>query len=87
MSRKKTNEEFIAEVYDAVGDEYTFLESYITSSAKIKVRHNVCGNTYSVSPSNFLIYNSRCPYCAGKRQYTATEFAFKMHQINSTSLF
>lgn len=83
MTRRKTNEEFIKEIYDLVGNEYTFLEPYINNRIKLKVRHNVCGNTYSVSPSNFLIYNSRCPYCAVNRQYTATEFAFKMHQINS----
>lgn len=64
MPRKKTNEEFIQEVYDQVGGKYTFLEPYVNNRTKLKVRHNTCGHTYSVSPSNFLTRHSRCPYCA-----------------------
>lgn len=64
MPRRKVNEEFIQEAYDQVGNEYTFLEPYVNNRTKLKVRHNACGHTYYVSPSNFLTRKSRCPYCA-----------------------
>jgi hypothetical protein len=58
----KTNEQFKKEVYDLVGDEYTFLEEYRGSLIKIKIRHNKCGHIYEVTPASFLI-GSRCPIC------------------------
>ena len=68
MPVKKTNEEFIKEARELVGDEYTFLEEYVNSTVKIKVMHNNadCGNhIYSVTPSKFL-FGRRCPKCAIK---------------------
>lgn len=66
--RIKDNEDFVQRVKELVGNEYTFLEPYIDSSTKIKVRHNVCGHTYDVRPNNFLNGN-RCnnPSCRRKR--------------------
>lgn len=62
MARRKTNEEFVKEVYDLVGDEYIFLDKYIDSKTKIKCKHNQCGKIWSISPNNFL-RGHRCPYC------------------------
>ena len=42
----KTNDEFLKEVHDLVGDEYTFLEEYKGARVPIKYRHNPCGNIY-----------------------------------------
>lgn len=61
--RKKTHDEFVKEVFDLVGDEYTFLEQYITSSKNIKVIHNTCGYEYTVTPSNFINGGIRCKEC------------------------
>ena len=44
MVRKKTDAEFRKEVYDLVGNEYTFLDDYQGSLTKTKVKHNTCGN-------------------------------------------
>lgn len=66
MGKQKTNDEFLAEVYDIVKDEYTFLEPYVNNRTKINVRHNHCGHIYLVSPGNFLKGN-RCPKCTRKR--------------------
>lgn len=63
MSRKKTNEEFKAEVYELVKDEYRFKESYINAKTPIEVRHNKCGHTYKVKPNNFISKGTRCPNC------------------------
>lgn len=63
VNAKKTNEQFHQEIYDIVGDEYTFLDNYVNKRIKLRVKHNKCGNTYGVTPSNFL-QGSRCPYCS-----------------------
>lgn len=79
---RKTNEKFLQEVQDLVGNEYTFLEPYVNATTNIKVRHNLCKQTYSVQPASFL-NSRRCPYCANKKQYTTEEFAFKLRSVNS----
>ena len=63
MARKKTDAEFRKEVFDLVGDEYTFLDTYINAKTKIKVRHNACGHVYEVRPNDF-VKGRRCPYCS-----------------------
>lgn len=66
MGRKKTNQEFVNEVYELVGEDYTFLDGYINTSTKIRVRHNNdrCNNhEYLVKPNSFLSGN-RCPKCS-----------------------
>ncbi|WAX23266.1 hypothetical protein VL10_ORF75 [Staphylococcus phage vB_SauM_VL10] len=66
MGKRKTNKEFSKEVYNLVGNEYTFLEEYVNSSTKIKVRHNckTCNNNeYFTKPNSFL-GGDRCPKCS-----------------------
>ena len=60
---KKTDDQFQQEVYDLVGDEYTFLDTYINSKVKLRVKHNKCGRIYEVTPTDFFNKHSRCPYC------------------------
>lgn len=70
---KKTDAEFKKEVFDLVGDEYTFLDPYINATTKIKVEHNKCGHIYKVIPSHFLS-GSRCPFCYGTLKKTDAQF-------------
>lgn len=62
MSKRKTQEEFVKEVYDLVENEYTVLGKYTGNKIKIDIMHNKCHNIFSISPSNFL-KGRRCPYC------------------------
>ncbi|MEI4827996.1 hypothetical protein WAX78_00715 [Bacillus sp. FJAT-53711] len=66
----KTHEEFVQEVRELVGDEYTVLETYKGSKETVSMRHNTCldGRTheYTPFPSNFL-KGQRCPKCAPLR--------------------
>ena len=66
MTKRKTDAQFKKEVYDLVGNEYTFLDTYINNSTKIRVKHNKCNNVYKIRPNSFLNRGSRCPYCANK---------------------
>ena len=59
---QKTDEEFKQEVYDLVGNEYVFLDTYVNNHTKLKVKHKTCGNVYEVTPTHFLI-GTRCPFC------------------------
>ena len=80
MTRRKTDAEFKKEVYELVGDEYTFLDTYVNARTKLKVKHNKCGNTYKVMPNDFL-NGRRCPYCAGHIKKTNLQFKQEVANI------
>ena len=80
---KKTNKQFKKEVFDLVGNEYEFLDSYINAYTKIKVKHNKCESVYEVTPSAFLRGN-RCPYCVGNAKKTNTQFKKEVFNLVGT---
>lgn len=80
INSKKTDVKFRKEVYNLVGDEYTFLDPYVNANTKIRVKHNKCGNIYEVQPSNFL-HGGRCPYCAGYIKKTDTKFREEVYNL------
>lgn len=65
-AQRKTNEYFLKEVFELVGNEYTFIDRYINNVSKLRVKHNTCEHEYYVSPRDFL-RGSRCPKCKNKR--------------------
>ena len=77
---KKTNEQFKKEIYDLVGDEYTFLDAYVNSKTKIRVKHNKCNHIYKVIPNSFFT-GKRCPYCYGTPKKTDTEFKKEVYNL------
>ena len=54
---RKTHEQFVKEVYDAVGDEYTVLSEYTTNKAKVTFRHNTCEREVEIIVLDFLSLN------------------------------
>ena len=70
---RKTHEQFIQEVTNLTGDEFTFLEEYVNWKTKLLCRHNKCGHVWKVSPHNFL-HGNRCPNCSPKRKISLEEF-------------
>lgn len=71
-SYKKTHEEFIKEVFDLVGNEYTILEEYKTTNDKIRIRHNskeCYFHEYSIRPNDFL-KGYKCPKCSKRNKNT-----------------
>lgn len=76
----KTHEQFVAEVYELVGDEYTVLGEYKGVAQKILMRHNKCGYEYYVTPQAFLC-RTRCPKCAGNMKVTAEVFTERMKNL------
>lgn len=64
-ARRKTPEEFRLEVFNLVGEEYTFLDDYEKAAIRIRVRHNKCGEVYAITPNKFLC-GDRCNKCANE---------------------
>lgn len=79
--RKKTNEVFMQEVIDLVGDEYTPLDAYQLSNKNIRMKHNTCGTVYEQTPNNFL-NGKRCPNCNGNNARRKTTEEFKKEVFN-----
>ncbi len=77
----KSNEQFKAEVYNLVGDEYIFLEEYVNNATKIKCRHNKCGFEWNVIPTQFIYSMSRCPKCAGVLKKTTKQFKQEVYDL------
>lgn len=86
MAKRKTDSEFKSEVFNLVGNEYTFLDEYINKSTKLLVKHNECGNTYKVMPSSFL-KGTRCKKCVseivGKNNTKPLSYILeKLHEVH-----
>lgn len=62
INGKKTTEEFIAQVKEHVGDEYSVLGQYAGSKIAIAIKHNTCESEYKVRPTTFL-QGRRCKSC------------------------
>lgn len=80
MTKRKTDDEFKKEVYDLVGGEYTFLDTYVNSKTKLRIKHNKCNNVYKVTPSHFL-NGSRCPYCNGNTKKSNSKFKQEVYNL------
>ena len=80
MTRRKTDADFKQEVFDLVGSEYTFLDTYVNTNTKIKVKHNKCGHIYGVTPSKFLL-GRRCPYCFGTHKKSNKQFKREVYDL------
>ena len=78
--KQKTHEEFVAEVFELVGNEYEVIGKYERTHSKIEMLHNSCGYEYEVTPHNFL-RNRRCPKCSGKIKVTTESFKNKIFYL------
>lgn len=63
ISNLKTNYEFILELKEKRGEEFTPLEEYISAKTLIRVKHNKCGYIWRVSPDHLLNRKDNCPSC------------------------
>ena len=89
MAKKKTNEEFVQEVFKKVGTEYTPLTEYVGALKYVKMRHNCkdCNNyEWPVAPAQFIYGGTRCPVCSErnrvkKRTKTQEEFIQEVYDL------
>jgi len=82
---KKTNEEFINEIYNLVGDEYSILSEYVNAKTKVLIRHNdKCGYEYFIIPNSFTC-GVRCPKCAKCIKKTTEQFKQEIYDLVGNS--
>lgn len=80
--RMKLNTEIYKQrVYELLGSEYAVDSEYITSTDKVDMIHNKCGNKWSVTPVNFYHNGSRCPKCFGSRVINSEVFQEDMDRV------
>ncbi|QXN70109.1 hypothetical protein INTERNEXUS_68 [Bacillus phage vB_BspM_Internexus] len=79
-NKKRTDSDFRKKVEELVGNEYKPTSEYINNMTHVKMRHNKCGNEYSVLPVNFLS-GYRCPNCAKTKKRTTETFKEKLYEL------
>lgn len=62
--RTKSHEEFVEEVHNLVGSEYSVVSPYQTAIKPITFRHEECGHEFSSSANAFVSGGNRCPNCS-----------------------
>lgn len=84
LNKRKTHEQFIEEVYNLVGEEYSVLSKYNGTDNYILIRHNSkeCNYyKYKVTPSKFL-NGRRCPKCYQSNGEKNIRTWLEMNNIN-----
>ncbi|MBE6015462.1 MAG: hypothetical protein E7241_08895 [Lachnospiraceae bacterium] len=84
-SRKKTNEDFVSELY-LLNPNVRPLEQYVNSHTKIKTQCLICGNIWMITPKD-LLHGYGCRKCYIKkssenRRYTSEEYFKKASALN-----
>lgn len=84
---RKSNEQFVKEVQDLVGNSYIPLTKYQTSKIKVFFYHVDCGRVFEMRPNCFLSKGQRCPKCSKmrmgiKQSLTQAEFDRRIAKLN-----
>lgn len=66
MGKKKTKEEFLADLYSKYNNRYLLIGDYINSNTKTEFQCNVCKDIFLNYPSQILCRGG-CPVCSGKK--------------------
>jgi hypothetical protein len=67
MPRKKTQEEFVNEIYNLTKGEYEVVSKYISAIEKVKFLHKPCNTILEVVASHFVSNNYRCRQCKKRK--------------------
>lgn len=83
MPKRKTQEEFIADVKSVWGEDVFDLSlvHYINNHTSVIVKCNKCGEVWEPKPDN-LLHGHGCPTCAGCRKHTLESFIKKAREIH-----
>lgn len=66
MARRKTHEEFVAEVKEIYGSQYTVLGTYKNSKTKLAIHCLKCQVSFEITPGSF-VQGHGCSKCGHKR--------------------
>lgn len=76
-----SSSDFIRKVNSIVGDEYTVIGEYQGMEKHVDIKHNACGNSFSVIPGNFIRKGTRCPFCYGNNHKTSSNFIKEVKKL------
>lgn len=80
--RKKTQEEFVIEVFNKLGDNYLVLGRYINSREKVEMKHLDCGSEYKTT-RDVIMGGGKCPNCFGTPKKTTKQFLKEIEEITN----
>lgn len=85
MSRRKTHEEFMAEMA-VKNTKVTVLGKYVNRNTKVLVKCNACGYEWEKNP-NDLLFGSGCPECQNRNRFknrlkSNEQFLIDLEKIN-----
>ena len=64
-NRRIKHEEFVEQIRELVGDEYTVLTEYQGTRKGVLMKHNLCTHEWWVAPASFKA-GTRCPQCSNR---------------------
>jgi len=81
MRKRRTHDDFIKEVYDLVGDEYSVLSQFSNVDTKVTMEHAKCNHKYEVTPYHFINRGNRCPECFGNKKRTTESYKKEIYEL------
>lgn len=78
MPRKKTHEEFVAEVYEKYNDEIIIIGKYNNNFTQIKIKHSICGKEINIKPTYIINKSFSCCHCRSNRRKISFMKNFKI---------
>lgn len=85
MGRRKTQEEFLADLRRIHGDTITTVDRYVGYNNKMKFSCAKCGNTFKSIPGN-ITQGHGCPYCGGTKKLTQNGFLKKLAKVHGNKV-
>ena len=86
LKRRKTQKQFEDEVLLKTKGEYVVVGQYIKDYIHVEVRHTICNQIYSTSPTN-LLQGYGCPYCRESKGEKAVRSILNKKQLNFESQY
>ena len=73
-TKRKTHNEFIKSVEIVHGNDYEVLDEYKNNRTPLRIRHNICGEIFIMSPHDFIGSKYNCPFCCPTRKKNMQSF-------------
>lgn len=78
--------EFINLVDQLTNGEYIALTDYTKATARVKIKHSICGHEYMITPATFASGRGRCPKCTKcmrKQRLTISELRQRVNKLTN----
>lgn len=84
-TQKLTHDDFVQKGMKKFGGHYEYIDKYINSQTKIKIKCTVCGNINNIAPNTHLSSETGgCSFCYGGAQSNTSDFIRKAHKSHKS---